>query len=329
MLGEGMRNALRPDFFPPFKPRLPWIGGDLQTLRNSLMGVKPTLEPNERIIAPIDAGGLNIAVNHPQAGRGEKALILVHGLGGNETSTYMVSSARYFLALGYRVFRVNCRGVGPSADSSEPPYSAGLTGDLRAVVRRVSQYCPDLPLLLMGYSLGGQLSLRMLGESDVPAALRSCVTVSAPLNLAHAQHKLERLRNTVYVKYVVNNMRKDMAALQHPRIKVSPNKLNSIRDFDEHIIAPAFGFKGADDYYARVSCFDLLLHIDRPTLAIHAEDDPWIPAQDYRDAQWPTQVPAGALLVGSGGHVGFHSRGVDQPWYDSAAQLFFEKKPDF
>lgn len=328
LIGAGLQRALNIADLPPFKTRSPWFGGDLQTLRNSFVaGLKP-LVPDERILAPIDVGAINVAVNYSVSGQvAKRALVLVHGLGGGEDSTYMLSAAHRFLAHGYDIYRMSYRGVGPSAETSEGPYSAGLTGDLRAVLKRIGKNAPEAGLYLMGFSLGGQLSLRMLGEGDVPNGLMACVTVSAPLDLATSQRKLERRRNYFYSRYVVNNMKADLSGLIHPKVKVDPDSLGSVWDFDQEIIAPVFGFRDAPDYYERVSCFSLLGQIDIPTLAIHAANDPWIPVEDYHRAAWPEDAPAGALITLSGGHVGFHARGDSNPWHEQAAHRFFQSHP--
>ncbi len=333
LIGTGLRRFLSSTKLPPFKPRFPWIGGDLQTLRNSFVATPPSLAPCERILAPIDVGAINVAVNHPEDSAAlNRALVLVHGLGGGEDSSYMVSAARTFLSYGYSVYRMSYRGVGPSAETSEAPYSAGLTSDLRAVLRRVGKHAPESTIYLMGFSLGGQLSLRMLGEGDVPenavGAVTACVTISAPLDLATSQKKLERRRNHFYSRYVVNNMKNDFAGLIHPRVKVAPEEMTSVWDFDQHIIAPAFGFRDAADYYARASCFPLVSRIDIPTLALHSADDPWIPVEDYRRAAWPENTPAGAAITPSGGHVGFHAIGSKRPWHEHAALEFFARCTD-
>lgn len=325
LIGQGVRRFLAGQTLPAFKPRTPWVGGDLQTLRNSFIKPAQPLGADDRLSAPIDAGAISIAVNYPSgAVVCDRVLLLVHGLGGAEDSTYMVTAARHFLRLGYTVARMNYRGVGPSRDLSEPPYSAGLTSDLRAVLRWLHKKWPGSDLFLMGFSLGGQLSLRMLGEGDVPHGVKACVSVSAPLDLATSQKKLERRRNWAYSRYVVNNMRNDLKGLKHPKVLVDPTTLGSVIAFDEQVIAPVFGFRDAADYYARVSSFPLLGDITLPTLAVHAADDPWIPVEDYHRANWPVGAPAGALIAPSGGHVGFHSKGSKMPWHEKVAATFFD-----
>lgn len=324
ILGEGLQDFLANAPLPAFRARIPWVGGDLQTLRNSFVRSPDALEANKRMEAPIDVGALSLAINEPTGpNEADKLLLLVHGLGGAEDSTYMLNAARHFNALGYTVARMNYRGVGPSKAYSEPPYSAGLTSDLRAVVRWLNKHWPGSDIFLMGFSLGGQLSLRMLGEGDIPHGLKACVSVSAPLDLATSQKKLERKRNFVYSRYVVNNMRADLAGLKHPKVSIDPAKLGSVLEFDEHVIAPVFGFKDAQDYYARVSSLPLVGNITLPTMAIHAADDPWIPVEDYHAAAWSRELPVGACITPSGGHVGFHAKGHSNPWYENAAAQFF------
>ncbi len=324
LVGAGLRRFFAGQELAPFRPRAPWLGGDLQTLRNSFVSAPAALQPDERLLAPIDVGAINMAMNYPADDRDTgRVILLVHGLGGSEASSYMFNAARAFVEAGYTVARMNYRGVGPSAETSEPPYSAGLTSDLRAALKWLSRKMPDAALYLMGFSLGGQLGLRMLGEGDVPEGLVACVTVSAPLDLAASQKKLERPRNTLYSRYVVNNMRNDLKDLSHPKVKVDPSTVSSVLAFDEQVIAPVFGFRDAADYYARVSCLPLLNRIEIPSLAIHAANDPWIPAEDYRSAQWPDSIAAGALITASGGHVGFHGRNSRGAWYHGTALDFF------
>ena len=96
-IGRGIKQHHSEDMFPVFKPRFPWLGGDLQTLRNSFYGGKKNISPDERLLAPIDVGAISIAVNYPSANAAiNRNLVLVHGLGGDEDSSYMVSATRFF-----------------------------------------------------------------------------------------------------------------------------------------------------------------------------------------------------------------------------------------
>ncbi len=327
IVGAGLQAFLKEqggDLLPPFKQRFPWLGADLQTVRNSFSRNKPVVEMHNRLYAPLESGeAISVAVTEPQIPSVQKSLVLIHGLGGNEDSHYMKETALAFSQLGWHVFRMNARGVGPSRETSKPPYSAGLTKDLRAVLSAVHKHHPENKVYAMGFSLGGQLLLRTLGEGALPVDLIAGVSVSAPLDLSASQQKLERRRNGVYVDYLVKNMRADLEGTKSPTHDIALEDIKTIRGFDEYIIGPYFGFEGADDYYSGISCKSVIADIKQPVLAIHSADDPWIPVEDYRDANWPSDVAAGAAVLPKGGHVGFHCKYADTPWYIGAAQQFF------
>lgn len=315
-------------FIPPFRQRFPWVGADLQTLRNSFAGKLPTTPIHKRLLAPIVSGEqqLNIAVSSPAAGHSNgMAVMLIHGLGGNEDSFYKQATAQSFLRDGWTVYRLNYRGVGPSRSTSKPPYSGGLTDDLRSALYAMAEDANGKKLYAVGFSLGGQLLLRTLGEGGLDIDLCGAVTVSAPLDLARALAKLQRPRNAIYVRYLVNNMKRDLGQVGREEFGIEPELLTSVWAFDEYIIAPAFGYQGAADYYEKVSCFSLLENIQVPLLAVHSKDDPWIPWEDYKRATWPQDRSVGGLLLKRGGHVGFHGSATDGAWFEVAAKEFFAK----
>lgn len=328
IVGEGLNAFLDANHFvfPAFKQRFPWKGADLQTIRNSIVKKHVPAPVSRRLSVPISGGqALSVAVTEPARGAAEAgaSLVLVHGLGGAEDSAYMELVTRYYTQQGWRVYRMNYRGVGPSAETSKAPYSAGLTGDMRSVLNAVDTDTKGGGFFAAGFSLGGQLLMRTLGEGDVNPALKAVFTVSAPLDLSTSQQKLERPRNAPYIRYLVNNMKRDMLDVQHPSVTADIGRITSVFDFDEQVIAPVFGFAGAVDYYRCVSCRYVLDRIKVPLVAVHSEDDPWIPVEDYRRARWPEHAPAGALLLPRGGHVGFHSAGQQWPWYCLASHDYF------
>ena len=328
LVGQGLKDFWRRSALelPDFQPRFPWLGADLQTVRNNFISSGSNPATDRRLHVPIGGGAaLSVAVTLPTpdvASEG-RALVLVHGLGGSEESSYMKNTAQYFSARGWTVYRMNYRGVGPSRTTSKPPYSAGLTGDMRAVLRTVAAEPGIDHICAMGFSLGGQLLMRTLGEGDIDGKLQAVVTVSAPLDLANSQQRLERRRNAWYVRYLVGNMKKDMEGVSHASITANLDAVRSVLAFDDQIIAPYFGFASAADYYRCVSCKPVLEKINLPLLALHSIDDPWIPVEDYRKARWPENVPAGALLLKQGGHVGFHGTASKQAWFKPAAETFF------
>lgn len=324
LLGPGLTAQSRwTQDIPAFQARFPWFGGDLQTLRNRLVRPNSVPDAEERLVVQVSEGvQLSVAVNHPCDGqKGSRALVLVHGLGGDETGDYMIAAVRYFTAQGWSTYRMNMRGAGASRPISPAPYHAGLSEDLIPVLKAVADHA-RVPVSAMGFSLGGHQILRLIATGKAPDCLASAVTVSAPLDLARTSHRVEAIRNRPYRRYLTRVLKDHLTDFQHPSVSADPMRLTSVMTIDEHIIAPVFGFNGAEDYYAKMSVQPHLDQLDRPTLALHAADDPWIDMHQYRAARWPSGQPAGALVAPSGGHVGFHTKGDTVPWCFHAAQAF-------
>lgn len=310
---------------PPFRPRFPWITGDLQTLRNTLVGKPPPLPAGTRIALPLGDGDALAGVLHTPAEDTRRPLIvLVHGLTGDEDSANIVCSAAWHLGRGHPVLRINLRGAGPSLAASRKRYHAGASNDLRCALGVLPGDLAARGLLITGTSLGGNVVLKLLAEgcSNVIAA----AAISAPIDLKASQLRIMAPRNAVYHRHLLAAMRRD--ALQSPGehrdlYRANARRIRSIYDFDDLVVAPANGFTGAEDYYRRSSAAPLLDAIAVPTLVIHAADDPWIPAAIYGARSWSAHGPS-LVMPPDGGHVGFHGADHPVPWHNHAIAAFFE-----
>ena len=308
----------------PFKPAFPWLGGDLQTVRSTLVKTPEAPTVTDRLLVELydGSGALNCAVSGSE--NADIPLLLVHGLGGHEDSVYMMKTARFFSDQGWRTYRMNYRGVGPSRKTSTVPYSAGLTDDIRAACKAIKQREGKAPFVI-GFSLGGQMILRTLGEDGTKAGdyCAGAVSVSAPLDLEKCVQQMERARNRPYHQYLVKQMRRDLESGFGDKV----NAVNSIRAIDDQLIAPAFGFEGAEDYYQKVACGSVINGIKVPTLMIHAADDPWIPANAYRMVDKTLEAKSKevlrVLVTNSGGHVGFFDRNLGEHYISAIALKFY------
>ena len=153
-------------------------------------------------------------------------------------------------------------------------------------------------MAVVGYSLGGNILLRYLAEAPASAEMvRAAVSISAPIDLGLTQRRILEPRNRVYHAYLLNRMRKEALLLFRDR-KWRRRALlaRTVREFDERIVAPLYGFAGADDYHARCSAAPIMGAIEKPTLLIHGLDDPWIPAEPYLAFDWPSHPQLTALL---------------------------------
>ncbi|MFI5016498.1 MAG: YheT family hydrolase [Dongiales bacterium] len=313
--------------FPRFRSRLPWWGRDLQTLRNYIVSIESSLAPYpaERVEFPMTDGDRLLASLHrPAEDLGRALVVLIHGLTGSEDSAYIRASALHFLDQGYRVLRLNLRGAGPSKGVCRSRYHAGRSDDLRQVLGQMDGRLAGKGLLLVGYSLGGNLLLKYLGEAGRRAIVRGAVSISAPIDLDAARRSIMRPRNRLYHRHIVSGLKLESESLEltaaQRRILA---EVETVFDFDDRILAPLMGFADALDYYRRSMALPLLPEIRVPTLVIHARNDPWIPFRSYRDFDWASNPRLIPLLPATGGHVGFHGRGSRVPWHDRSMALFF------
>ena len=239
------------------------------------------------------------------------ALILVlHGLEGSARSGYAAGMLHALGQAGLSSVVMNFRGCGGEPNRLPRSYHSGETGDLEYVVQRLRASASDAALGIVGYSLGGNVLLKWLGEKAEHAGIDAAVAVSVPFNLSLCADRLNRGLSRVYQWYLLQKLRR---SLQRKLGTMSlsfdvhdPRSLGSLREFDERVTAPLHGFAGAEDYYARASCGPWLRSIAVPTLILHAIDDPFMtPAVIPRPDELSRCVQL--ELSARGGHVGFVS----------------------
>jgi len=310
---------------PSFTARAPWWGADLQTLRNFVR--RPPLpaaaaETRRLVLHLGDGDALSALLERPSHER-RVPVLLVHGLGGCEDSAYMRASAQALLARGHPVVRLNLRGAGPSRAHCRDLYHAGRSEDLRAVLAALPAELGADGVVIVGFSLGGNAVLKLLGEG-VDGVL-AAASVSAPIDLAAASARMLELRNRVYHGYLLRRVKRDATG---GRAEVSQDERAAIQGarsvfaFDDVFVAPRNGWRDAAEYYALNSAEQFLPRIRTRTLVVYALDDPWIPAQAYRRFAWSRNQQLLAALAPSGGHLGFHARGSRTPWHDRVLAAF-------
>ncbi len=313
--------------FPPFFERPPWLTGDLQTLRNIIRRPFHDLSswPERRIDLPLSGGDRLVALIHHPVGRPKAMAILIHGLGGSADSVYVRSTARHLLSSGFGVIRLNLRGAGLSASLCRSQYHAGRSEDIRAAIAALTL---QSPVAAIGYSLGGNVLLKYLGEEGRDTPLAAAIAISTPLDLAAASQRLLARRNRFYQDYLVARMKVD--ALAAPSALTSQElrtvqEARTVFELDDRFIAPRHGFADAADYYARCSASRYLDCVRIPTLVIHGLNDPWIPADAYHAVPWDRLPSLTPLLTRGGGHVGFHGIDSRVPWHDRCLALFLDR----
>jgi predicted alpha/beta-fold hydrolase len=273
---------------------------------------------------PVDAGeGVRLLLRTTwQPGRREDhpALVIVHGLGGSDESSYSVATGLHAFAQGWHVARMNMRGCGGGEALCPLLYNAGLDTDLLAVVDEMARRVPRVAVV--GFSLGGNLALLMLGRrrGALPRALSAVVAVSPPVDLAACAGAIEAPGNRLYMHRFMRMLSDGYRRRHRARPDLFPAGreagLRTVRDFDERITAPFGGYAGAADYYASASAGPWLASIDRPTLVLAARDDPMIPTASV--AGWARSPTVSCELTDTGGHVGFVGRSSAPGWFWAA-----------
>jgi predicted alpha/beta-fold hydrolase len=315
---------------PPFKPRFPWFGADLQTLANRFRRPR-ALAPHksERRKFSLNDGTGDILwamLDSPaQPKDGAPLVILIHGLTGHEDSAYMLSAARHLLDQGHRVLRLNLRGAGPSRAECRGHYYAGRSQDFRALLKVLPDELTKDGVIAVGYSLGGAMLLKYLGEEGKGSPLRGAASVCAPIDLSMTCWRMMQRRNWLYHTWILGEMKREATAEGASLTTDERNAIEgsrSIWEYDEVFIAPRHGFGGADDYYDQCAPMRFLHGIRVPTLVMAADDDPWIPGSLYRGFNWARTPDLLPLLSRKGGHVGFHGAGFAEPWSDMALGRF-------
>jgi predicted alpha/beta-fold hydrolase len=316
----------------PFEERWPWLGGDLQTLRNFLRRPRIDLSGHaaERIELSLDGASgdrTTATLNWAQGPHRRPLALLVHGLTGCEDSAYMRATAAALLRAGYPVLRLNQRGAGTSRSLCRHRYHAGRSEDLARAIAGLPARATAQGVVAVGYSLGGNVLLKYLGEYGRGAPLSAAVAVSAPLDLAATCRSMMAPRNALYHRYFLGELRAETlgeGARPTPEERRAVLAARSIREFDDAFTAPRNGFAGAEDYYRRCSSANFLGAIEVPTLLVHSEDDPIVPAAPFQAREWRTNPRLLPLLLRRGGHVGFHDR-RGGTWHDRAILRFFER----
>ncbi|MBM3550308.1 MAG: alpha/beta fold hydrolase [Alphaproteobacteria bacterium] len=305
---------------PPFRERAPWFGGDLQTLRNIIIGGPPERAGGERLLLAMpDGDRLAARLDRPGVNTHAPLIVLAHGLAGSESSRHGIATARYLVSQGWPALRLNLRGAAPSRPTSGGRYHAGKTDDLAAALRALPAELTRQGIVLIGNSLGGNLVLKFIGEGGHGLPVRAAIAVSTPIDLAATCARMMAPRNVVYHRYMLDHMKREALA---PGAELTTAEraaiagARSVYEFDDRFVALHFGYRGAQDYYDANAAKNFLAGARLPTLILQALDDPWIPAQCYTAIDWATLPAIQPVLTKGGGHMGFHGADSLTPWHD-------------
>jgi uncharacterized protein len=257
-------------------------------------------------------------------------LLALHGLEGSSAAHYMRGLADKAYARGFSVVLLNQRNCGGTEALCDGLYHSGLTADAAHVIDALGREGID-QIVVAGYSLGGNLALKLAGEygGAAPASLKGVCAVSPVMELGACVQALERKQNVIYQWNFVRGLKARMRrkAVTHPgRFPLDRlDAVRTVRQFDEYFTAPHFGFNGASDYYHRASAMRVIDRIRVPALIITAEDDPFVPVEPFRDPRIAANACIQLIVTPHGGHCGFVSdpQGDDDGYWAEATIVRF------
>ena len=282
----------------------------LQTIVASQLHSRPP--PSETVVVDLkDGDQLAVEVSTPPNWDSkQRSVVLIHGLCGCHGSPYMVRIARKLYESGIRAVRMNQRGCGTGEGLARLPYHAGRSDDLLDVLRVLRRSAPDSSVVGVGFSLGGNLALKLAGEIEAGEGLERVIAVCPPVNLLSCAYLISLPSARLYDQYFVRLLRQRVEE-RHKRFpelgRVELPERLTLYDFDDIYTAPQCGFRGAMDYYRKSSAAALLADADIPCRILFAQDDPFIDAHALDDVRLPSSVEV--VRTRHGGHLGFLGNG--------------------
>ncbi len=337
-----------PPAMPPFHPRRWMTNGHLQTIVGNLLPRPSALPaPSAELVETTPAHGSQISTQvlcechwQPPAVRSERPTVLVlHGLEGSSRSQYVIGNANKLWTAGCNVIRMNMRNCGGTERLTPTLYHSGMSSDVDAVMRHYIRLHRLQSFALIGYSMGGNLVLKLAGELGraAPPELRAVVGVSPAIDLGPSADALHLPANRLYEQRFVHALLKRFRrkGFLFPRA-FDPRRsegISSLRQFDHRITALYAGFRGADDYYFRAASARVLEHIRVPTLVLHAGDDPFIRLLPETRETIAANPCITLLETAHGGHCAFLATpepdsGNDGYWAEHTALRFILARCD-
>lgn len=317
----------------PFTPAFGLKNGHLQTIFSTLFRKQPQPEVEIETFEFDDGDFTECYWHHKPSTRSDTPIVvLFHGLQGSFRSSYIQGMMHALHHAGFSSVLMHFRGCSGKTNRLPRSYHSGDTGDATAWLNHLKKYYPNAPLFAMGYSLGGNMLLKLLGEQGSASLLKAAVSISAPMQLdistkrmgrgfskLYQYHLLKDLKSTLLQKYNMHDMQA-ITGIKREEVK----NLNNFYAFDGSYTAPAHGFHSADDYYRKSSARQFLKGIKTPTLIIHALDDPFMTDEILPDQ---TEMSSAIQLetYPHGGHVGFVGGSLLKPkyWLEERAIHYF------
>jgi uncharacterized protein len=293
----------------PFEPFFLLSGPHYQTIFSSLIYYFFEPSSERRVIELADGDKLSAEISTPKGWKSnDLTVILVHGLCGSHRSPYLVRMVKHLEPIGIRTVRVNMRGCGSGKGLAKYMSHCGRSEDVFEVIKQLKVETPDSPFVLIGFSLGGNIVLKMGGELGSLGRnfLAGLIAVSPPVDIYSSILILGKEDNAIYEKYFIRFMCADVRYRHKkfkdlPRVKLPSNL--TMFEFDQIYTAPQYGFRNAHDYYNKCSAAPLVADIEVPCKILFAEDDPIVASTTLDAFELPSNIEV--FKTKRGGHLGY------------------------
>jgi uncharacterized protein len=319
----------------PFEPH-EWLWNrHLQTMAGAFLRRKFALPEGEERLFRVDAETQLKGVCHWQEGkrRDVPVIVIVHGLEGSCDSNYVRGIADKAWVRGFHAVRMNQRNCGGTERLTPTLYNSGLSGDYRAILLELIDE-GFTQIYFAGYSMGGNLVTKMAGEwgGEPPLELRGVCAVCPALDLSACADALEETENYLYqwhfVQGLMNRYRRKTQLFPERYSRNGFGPIRTVREFDDEITAPQFGYKDAEDYYEHAGAKRVVGQVSVPMLMITAKDDPFVPYEAFLKTDVEKNPRVKFVAPESGGHCGFISKweGTERFWAEERIVEFVEKR---
>tara|TARA_R110000772_G_scaffold244627_5_gene357813 strand:- start:869 stop:1828 length:960 start_codon:yes stop_codon:yes gene_type:complete len=298
------------------RPKFLFKNGHFSTIYSAKLRPIPTLLQERERLALADGDFIDIDWSFSE-NKTRKAAILLHGLEGNAQRVYIIGQAKQLVLNGWDVAAMNHRGCSGEDNLLYESYNSGRTYDLESLIEFILKKGQYDEISLIGFSLGGNLVLKYLGERKVlPKEIKKGIAISAPLNLKGSLQALNKPENLLYNRVFVNDLRKKYKR----KMPHFPDKMNletyqnikTLIDFDNLYTAPAHGFNDAFDYYEKSSSIQFIENITIPVLILSAKNDSFLSEECYPISLASQLKNVYLEMPNYGGHVGFHKTNKEQ-----------------
>ena len=319
-----------PIFTADFKPTIPFKNGHFNTMYRPLFQKEKSLYTRKRI-GTLDHDFIDLDFSKANS---NTLAVLIHGLEGSSESKYMVSTANELNSKGIDTVAFNLRGCSGEDNLLLGTYHSGKTEDVHFVINHLLENYDYENLIIIGFSLGGNLTLKYMGEfaDKLSPKIKGAIATSVPIDITSSEREMDKLKNKLYIEEFLKTIRLKVLekSYKFPEFKLDKEKLFKASRFKhlEHLYTvPVFGFESPEDYWQKASSKPYLPKINKPTLLINAEDDSFLAKECFPYEEAGDSDTFFLEVTKYGGHVGFMTsfKQHENRWLEKRISRFIEE----